>query len=59
MSAVMKDPPNPDLRQQVHALAERLSDTATWRDVVEYARLRAAVAGGHEAIERGELADEG
>jgi len=58
MSAVMKDPPPPDLRQALHALAERLPDNATWLDVEEYARLRKAAAEGKEAIRRGEIASE-
>ena len=58
MSAVIKDPPAPDLRQQLHALAERLPETATWHDVIEYARFRAVVAEGREAIQRGDIASE-
>ena len=54
MNAVMKA----DLRQALHALAERLPDNATWRDVEEYARLRKAAAEGKEAIRRGEIASE-
>ena len=55
MNAVMRDP---DLRQALHALAERLPENATWRDVEEYARLRKAAAEGKEAIRRGEIASE-
>ena len=55
MNAVMKDP---DLRQALHALAERLPENATWRDVEEYARLRKAATEGKEAILRGEIASE-
>ena len=55
MNAVMKDP---DLRQALHALAERLPDSATWHDVEEYARLRKAAAEGKEAIIRGDIASE-
>lgn len=55
MNAVMKDP---DLRQALHALAERLPENATWRDVEEYARLREAAAEGKQAIRRGEIASE-
>lgn len=51
-------PLGPDLRQELHALAERLPETATWHDVIEYARFRAAVAEGHEAVERGDIASE-
>ncbi len=58
MNAVIKDPPPPDLRQQLHALAERLPESATWHDVIEYARFRAAAVEGREAIQRGEFADE-
>jgi hypothetical protein len=58
MSAVMKDPPPHDLRQALHALAERLPDNATWLDVEEYARFRKAVAEGKQAIRRGEIASE-
>ena len=58
MSALVKDPPPNDLRQALHALAERLPDNATWLDVEEYARLRKAAAEGKEAIRRGEIADE-
>jgi hypothetical protein len=57
MSAVIKDPLH-DLRQELHALAERLPDTATWADVEEYARFRKAVAEGKAALERGEFASD-
>jgi hypothetical protein len=55
MNAVMKAPPE-DLRQALHALAERLPETATWMDVEEYARFRKAAVEGKEAIRRGEIA---
>jgi predicted transcriptional regulator len=55
MNAVMKAPPE-DLRQALHALAERLPEAATWMDVEEYARFRAAVAEGRAAARRGEFA---
>jgi predicted transcriptional regulator len=55
---VTNAPLGPDLRQELHALAERLPETATWHDVIEYARFRAAVSEGHDAIERGEIAGE-
>jgi predicted transcriptional regulator len=58
MSAVMKDPPPHDLRQALHALAERLPDNATWLDVEEYARFRKAVAEGKAQADRGEFASE-
>ena len=47
-----------DVRQQLHALAERLPDGASWADVEDYARFRAAVAEGKAAIVRGEIASE-
>jgi len=55
----MKDPPPNDLRQALHALAERLPENATWLDVEDYARLRKAALEGKEAIRRGEIAEEG
>jgi predicted transcriptional regulator len=56
MNAVMKDPPPDDLRQELHALAERLPEGAAWADVQEYARFRAAVEAGIAAADRGEFA---
>lgn len=53
MSAVIK---KPAMRDELHALAERLPDTATWADVEEYVRFRAAVAEGKAAARRGEFA---
>lgn len=47
-----------DVRQELHALAERLPDNASWADVEEYARFRAAVAAGKAAIARGEIASD-
>lgn len=47
-----------DVRQALHALAERLPDGASWADVEEYVRFRAAVVEGKEAIARGEIASE-
>ena len=57
MNAVIKDPPH-DLRQELHALAERLPDSATWADVEEYVRFRKAVAEGKQALLRGEFASD-
>ena len=34
------------LKQELHALADRLPDSATWDDVIEQARLRKAVEEG-------------
>lgn len=47
-----------DLRQEVHALAERLPSSATWGDVLEYARYRLAVQEGLAAARRGEFASD-
>jgi hypothetical protein len=47
-----------NMRQALHALAERLPESATWADVEEYARYRAAAAEGKAAIARGEIASE-
>ena len=47
-----------DLRQEVHALAERLSTSATWGDVLEYARYRLAVQEGLAAARRGDFASD-
>jgi len=58
MAANPKSPPIADLRAQLHVLAERLPDTATWADVEEYARFRAAVAEGKAAARRGEFASD-
>ncbi len=63
MNAVIKDasindPPPNDLRQALHGLAERLPDSATWADVQEYARFRAAVAAGTAEADRGEFASD-
>ena len=58
MKAAIKDPPLDDLRQALHGLAERLPDNATWADVQEYARFRAAVAAGTAAADRGEFASD-
>lgn len=46
------------LRQSLHTLAERLPDDASWADVAEYARFRAAAAEGKAAIARGDVASE-
>mgnify|MGYP006338001437 CR=1 FL=1 len=48
----------PDVRDALHALAERLPEGASWADVEEYVRFRAAVAEGKEGIARGEIASE-
>jgi len=58
MNAAIKGPPPHDVRQELHALAERLSDDATWEDVEDYIRFRAAVAEGKAAVGRGEIASE-
>jgi predicted transcriptional regulator len=47
-----------DLRQEIHALAERLSSSATWCDVLEYARYRLAVQEGLAEARRGEFASD-
>jgi hypothetical protein len=47
-----------DVRQELHALAERLPDGASWADVEDYAKFRAAVAEGKAAIARGDIASE-
>ena len=49
---------SPDVRDALHALAERLPEGASWADVEEYVRFRAAVAEGKDAIARGEIASE-
>ena len=54
----MKDPPSHDLRQELHALAERLPESATWAEVEEYVRFRAAVADGKAASRRGDFASD-
>lgn len=46
------------LRDEVHALAERLPQSGTWDDVIEYARYRKAVQEGIAQAERGEFASE-
>ena len=58
MSAVIQEPAHPDLREELHALAERLPETARWADVIEYARFREAVAEGKAAARRGEFASD-
>lgn len=58
MNAIIKDPPPDDLRQELHGLAERLPEGATWADVQEYARFRAAVDAGIAAADRGEFASD-
>lgn len=57
MGASTSDPVQ-ELRQEVHALAERLSPDATWGDVLEYARYRLAVQEGMAAARRGEFASD-
>jgi predicted transcriptional regulator len=57
VNAVIRVPPD-DLRQELHALAERLPEGATWTDVQEYARFRAAVDAGVAAADRGEFASD-
>ena len=47
-----------DVRQELHALAERLPDGASWADVEDYAKFRVAVAEGKAAIACGEIASE-
>jgi len=56
--AVSTEEPVLELRQEVHALAERLPESATWGDVLEYARYRMAVQEGLAAAKRGEFASE-
>lgn len=58
MNAVIKDLPPDELRQELHGLAERLPEGATWADVLEYARFRAAVDAGIAAAARGEFASD-
>ena len=48
----------PDLRQQVHQIAEQLPPEATWDDVIEQARFRKAVEEGLAAADRGEFASD-
>jgi predicted transcriptional regulator len=45
-----------DIRQELHALAERLPEDAGWADVMELLRYREAVAEGLAAADRGEFA---
>ena len=47
-----------DVRQELHALAERLPDGASWADVEDYAKFRAAVVEGKSAIALGEIASD-
>ncbi len=47
-----------ELRQEVHALAERLPESATWGDVLEYARYRMAVQEGLAEARRDEFASD-
>ncbi|MDI3258518.1 MAG: hypothetical protein QJR02_02345 [Sinobacteraceae bacterium] len=44
------------LKQELHALAERLPEDATWDDVIEHSQLRKAVEEGLAAADRGEFA---
>ena len=46
------------LKQELHELADRLPDSATWDDVIEQARLRKAVEEGVAAADRGEFASQ-
>ena len=46
------------LRDEVHALAERLPQSGTWDDVIEYARYRKAVQEGIAQADRGEFASD-
>jgi predicted transcriptional regulator len=46
----------PTLKQQAHALIDKLPDTATWDDVIEEARFRKAVEEGIAQADRGEFA---
>lgn len=56
MSAVIGNLPPKSLSQELHAMAEGLPLNATWLDVHEYARFRAAVEEGVAAADRGEFA---
>ncbi|MEA5446396.1 hypothetical protein VCB98_11255 [Gammaproteobacteria bacterium AB-CW1] len=47
-----------DIRQELHTLAERLPEDASWADVMELLRYREAVAEGLAAADRGEYASE-
>lgn len=58
MNAMIKDLPPDDLRQELHGLAERLPEGATWADVLEFARFRAAVDAGIAAADGGEFASD-
>lgn len=55
---VATEEPVLELRQEVHALAERLPESATWGDVLEYARYRMAVQDGLAEARRGEFASD-
>jgi predicted transcriptional regulator len=45
-----------NLREQLHALADRLPDDATWKDVLYEAYVRQEVEAGLEEARRGEFA---
>jgi len=47
-----------NIKQQLHELAERLPDTATWRDVLYEAHVRQEVETGLEEARRGEFASD-
>ena len=58
MNGLIKDLPPDDLRQELHGLAERLPEGATWADVLECVRFRAAAEAGIAAADRGEFASD-
>jgi len=45
-----------DIRQELHALAERLPPQATWKDVAYEAYVRQEIEAGLEEARRGEFA---
>jgi predicted transcriptional regulator len=45
-----------NIKQQLHELAERLPDTATWKDVLYEAYARQEIEAGLEEARRGEFA---
>lgn len=46
------------IKQQLHELAERLPDAATWRDVLYEAYVRQEVEAGLDEARRGEFASD-
>lgn len=47
-----------NLRDELHGLAERLPEGATWDDVIEHAQYRKAVLEGIAQADRGEFASD-